>query len=226
MARVRRTSSDEPRATRRGVRRRRAPEVAQQELLDAAERVFARAHPDHVGLKDVARDAGVSHGLIIHYFGSYAGLVEASFERKVRALRERILARLQTATALLPGELLQMLFQALEDPVFLRLTRWMFASERPAAGNLAMRDQGLAVIARHIAGALESRPSHELVQQLELMLLCAVSAAYGYAMGKYALAAALGRKVSPELDDQMRQTLTEMIQSHLRNVLSATASVG
>jgi len=210
-------------AIRRTRRRRRAPEVAQQELLDAAERVFARSHPDHVGLKDVAREAGVSHALIVHYFGGYSGLVEASFERKVRALRERILARVQTTKApLLPGELLEMLFRALEDPVFLRLTRWMFASERPAAANLAMREQGLQLIARQLAHTLETRPTQELVTELELILLCAVSAAYGYAMGKYALASALGRQVSAELDEQMRQALTQMIQARLRTVLVAT----
>jgi len=204
-------------------RRRRAPEVAQQELLDAAERVFARSHPDHVGLKDVAREAGVSHALIIHYFGSYSGLVEASFERKLRVLREAIMERVQTTRPpMLPGELLEMLFRALEDPVFLRLTRWMFASERPAAGNLAMRDQGLQQIARQLAQTLDNRPSHELVMELELILLCAVSAAYGYAMGKYALAAALGRQVTPELDEQMRQVLSGMIQARLRTVLVAT----
>src|ERR1044071_737544 len=143
-------------------RRRRAPEVAQAEMREAAERVFARSHPDHVGLKEVAREAGVSHALINHYFGSYSGLVEASFERKVRVLRESIMGRVQTTRApLLPGELLEMLFRALEDPVFLRLTRWMFASERPAAGNLAMRDQGLQQIARQLAQTLDDRPSQE-----------------------------------------------------------------
>src|SRR6185312_12580404 len=63
----------DPRESRRGlkyrrVRRRRAPETARQEILDAAERVFARLHPDEAGLKVVGREAGVSHALITHYF--------------------------------------------------------------------------------------------------------------------------------------------------------------
>src|SRR5260221_14507830 len=57
-------------------RRRRTPEVARQELLDAAERVFTEFHPDQVGLKQVAREAGVSHALITHYFGTYGGVIE------------------------------------------------------------------------------------------------------------------------------------------------------
>src|SRR5262249_27617645 len=69
-------------------RRRRTPERARQEILDAAERVFARSQPDQVGLKEVAREAGVSHALITHYFGTYAGLLEAALERRIRATRE------------------------------------------------------------------------------------------------------------------------------------------
>src|ERR1043165_3027234 len=81
--------------------RRRDPGEAQPELLDAAEGVCARSRPDHVGLKEVAREAGVSHALINHYFGSYSGLVEASFERKVRVLRESIMGRVQPTRAAL-----------------------------------------------------------------------------------------------------------------------------
>ena len=51
-------------------RRRRPPELARQEIVDAAERVFAASQPDQVGLKEVAREAGVSHALITHYFGT------------------------------------------------------------------------------------------------------------------------------------------------------------
>src|SRR4051812_7769023 len=87
-------------------RRRRAPELARQEILDAAERVFGESQPDRVGLKEVAAEAGVSHALITHYFGTYAGLIEAAHERRLRALRETMLIRLRVAGALhRPGEL-------------------------------------------------------------------------------------------------------------------------
>ncbi|HEY5935864.1 MAG TPA: TetR family transcriptional regulator, partial [Kofleriaceae bacterium] len=129
-------------------RRRRSPEQAREELLDAAERVFVEFQPDQVGLKDVAREAGVSHALITHYFGTYAGLIEAALERRVRGLRESTLARLREAGALSrPNELLAALFRALADPVHLRLSKWMMASERPnAAQAFALRDQGLRLV--------------------------------------------------------------------------------
>src|SRR5262249_34965656 len=131
---------------RKVLRRRRTPEVARQELLAAAERVFAKFHPDRVGLKEIAREAGTSHALITHYFGTYAGLIEAALEARVRALRERIVARLREVGVFgRPEELIDILFTALEDPVHLRLMKWMVASERPAAAHaFALRERGLA----------------------------------------------------------------------------------
>src|SRR5438128_2211734 len=63
-------------------------------ILDAADRVFERFMPDEVGLKEVAREAGVSHGLLTHYFGTYDALVEAALERRVERARAAILEKL------------------------------------------------------------------------------------------------------------------------------------
>ena len=204
----------------RELRRRRSPELARQEILDAAERVFVEFQPNQVGLKDVAREAGVSHALITHYFGTYANMVEAVLERRVRGLRAGILDKLRDGQSVLarPGELLAMLFSALEDPVHLRLTRWLFASERPSTGHaFALREQGLVVIAHQVASAIEPpMPSRQLVERVELALMTAVAAAYGYSMGKYALAGAAGKQPSNELDAQVQKTLADMLQSYLR----------
>jgi len=204
-------------------RRRRAPEVARQEILDAAERVFAESQPDQVGLKHVAREAGVSHALITHYFGTYAGLIEAALERRIQTVRAGLLERLREAGALSrPGELIGVLFRALEDPVHLRLARWLLASERPSATHaLALRDHGLQLIAHQVASAIAAHPGRELIAKIELALVTAVSAAYGYAFGKHAFAGALGRAASRELDEEVRRTLGEMLQAHLRAELEA-----
>jgi AcrR family transcriptional regulator len=199
-------------------RRRRSPEQAREELLDASERVFVEFQPDQVGLKDVAREAGVSHALITHYFGTYAGLVEAALERRIRGLRESMLARLREAGALArPNELLATLFRALADPVHLRLTKWMMASERPnAARAFALRDHGLKVVAQQVAAAIEAAPDRELIGKIESALVVAVSAAYGFAMGRETFAAALGRQPSNELDREVQDTLAAMLETHLR----------
>ena len=198
-------------------RRRRPPELARQEILDAAERVFARFQPDQVGLKEVAREAAVSHALITHYFGTYAGLVEAALERRNRATREATLARLREPSALQrPGELLDLLFRMLADPVHLRLMRWMLASERPGRHAFALEDRGLAIIAEQVARALHPAPDRALIRDLAITLLTAVSAAYGYALARHALAGALGLEPTRELDDEVRDRLAEMLQTQVR----------
>ncbi len=213
------------RAARRDTRRRRrAPEEARLELLDAADRVFADSQPDHVGLKDVAREAGVSHALITHYFGTYAGLIEAALERRIRALREEMLAKLAVPGALAkPSELLGMLFAALEDPVHLRLMRWLLASERPSAAYaFGLQHNGLQLISRRVAEALVEKPTIELVEKIELTLTTAVASAYGYALAKYALVGALGREASAVLDRQIQETLAGMVRAYIAQELGIT----
>jgi len=189
-----------------------------QEILDAAERVFIEFQPDQVGLKDVAREAGVSHALITHYFGTYANMVEAALERRVRVLRATIIDKLRDASTLSrPGELVTILFRALEDPVHLRLTRWLLASERPSVAHaFALREQGLLLVAHQVAQALEPNPSRQTLERVEMALMTAVAAAYGYAIGKYALVGAIGREASVELDAQLQRTLGEMLHMYLR----------
>jgi len=206
-----------PRRAETAARRRRPPELARQEILDAAERVFAASQPDQVGLKEVAREAGVSHALITHYFGTYAGLIEAALERRNRATREAALARLREPAALQrPGQLLDLLFRMLADPVHLRLTRWMLASERPAGKAFALQERGLAIIADQVARALHPAPDRALIHDIEITLLTAVSAAYGYALARPVLAGALGLEPSRDLDDEVRDRLAEMLQAQVR----------
>ena len=212
------------RRERRIARRRRSPEEARLEILDAADRVFVEFQPDQVGLKDVGREAGVSHALITHYFGTYAGLIEAALERRIRALRETMIDRLRGAGALArPSELIGILFTALEDPVHLRLMRWLLASERPSAMHaFGLQAQGLQVISLQVATALDPVPSPAMINKVELALLTAVSAAYGYALAKYALVGGLGREASAELDAEVQRTLAAMVQAHIRAELGIT----
>jgi AcrR family transcriptional regulator len=202
----------------KAARRRRAPEVARQEILDAAERVFIEFQPDQVGLKEVAREAGVSHALITHYFGTYSGLVEATLERRVRALRETLIDRLRESGALSrPAELLGILFRTLEDPVHLRLMLWLVASERPTSANaFALHERGIQVVAHQVADAISDRPTRDMIETLELAMMTAVAAAFGWAASKHALSGAIGRGSSRELDLKVQNTLAGMLQSYLR----------
>jgi hypothetical protein len=136
-------------------------------------------------------------------------------------LRTVIFTRMREAGALSrPGELLDILFQSLEDPVHLRLMKWLISGEHAGAAQaFALQERGIQLVAREVAEALRPRPSREIVETIELALLTAVSAAFGYAVSKYALAGALGRGVSAELDAGVRRTLTSMLQSYLRETI-------
>lgn len=120
-----------------------------------------------------------------------------------------------------PEELIDILFTTLEDPVHLRLMKWLVASERPAAMHaFALQERGLQLVAHQVAEALDPHATPALRQTIELTLLIAVSAAFGYSVSKYALAGALGRPVSFDLDQSVRRTLAAMVQNHLRATLA------
>jgi TetR/AcrR family transcriptional regulator, fatty acid metabolism regulator protein len=67
-----------------------AVEEKRRQILDAAERVFARKgfHTSRVG--DIAAEAGVAHGLLYHYFQSKDELLETIFRENWSVLLERI----------------------------------------------------------------------------------------------------------------------------------------
>ena len=195
----------------------RLRKAARREILAAAERVFAKAQPDQVGLKDVAREAGVSHALITHYFGTYAGLIEAALEERIRELRMIMLVRLREQGAIeRPLELLGILFATLEDPIHLRLVRWLLASERPSSRHtLALQEQGFKEVCRQVIAAVTPTPSPALADAIELAMLTSVCAAYGYALAKQPLAAALGRTAGPAFGEDVKRTLAGMLDAFL-----------
>jgi AcrR family transcriptional regulator len=197
-------------------RPRRDPETARNHLLDAAERVFAESVPDAAGLVRVAKEAGTSHALITHYFGTYRGLVEATLQRRVRAVRARVLERLEEPGALQRAdELVAILFDALADPVHARLLRYLLASERADASSIGFQDRGLKLVSTRVAAALFGEPKPRQLQRVEQGLLAVVAAAFGWAVGKQVLATTLGRTASKELDDGLRHALAEMAQLFL-----------
>lgn len=203
-------------------RRRRTPEVARAELLDAAERVFAKAPPDKVGLKEVAEAAGTSHGLITHYFGTYDGLVAATLQRRTERLRERVFEALQVpGITSRPDALIDLLFATFEDPVHLRLMSYLVASERPdAAQAFAQQVKGITLVADRIAETVRPGATPAMRETAAMAVALAVAAAYGWAATRHSLAGALGRSASATLDRDARHALASMVQRYIFDELS------
>lgn len=71
-------------------RSRAGRESSIEALLAAARELFAQHGPSAVSLRDVARRAGVSHGLIHHYIGSRDDLLRMVFDRSTVRARSSI----------------------------------------------------------------------------------------------------------------------------------------
>jgi AcrR family transcriptional regulator len=63
------------------------PEQRREQILDAANALFAERGYDEVSIEDIATSAGVTRGLVHHYFGGRKEVYIALLER-LRAVRE------------------------------------------------------------------------------------------------------------------------------------------
>ncbi|MDF2695504.1 MAG: Transcriptional regulator, TetR family protein [Labilithrix sp.] len=213
-------SKPEPAAVdgREHKRVRRSPEEARTLLLDAAERVFAEHLPDVVGLKDVAREAGVSHALVTHYFGTYDALVEATLERRFQRIRDELvpeimsLATHEADTSEMLSAHRRAVAKASSDPATVRLATWALLSGRAAADDFfPHRMQGLKLLTDALA-ARSTAPREDL----ELLLVASFTLTIGWMFGRRAFAGALGRKPSRELDDAFDRRIDTMLETYLR----------
>lgn len=206
------------RAKQPAKRVRRSPEEARGIILDAADRVFGVHLPDAVGLKEIAREAGVSHALVTHYFGTYTGLVEATLERRFERLRESVATRIFAALdeKVTASELLAVyratVARDAADPVTVRLAAWAMMSGWTAQENFfAHRVQGL----RLLVDALQTRTTVPR-EELEFALVASLAMSVVWTVGGHALAGALGRKKVKGMDAQFEEHVAEMIDGYLR----------
>jgi TetR/AcrR family transcriptional regulator, repressor for neighboring sulfatase len=198
-------------------RMRRAPEDARLLILDAADRVFAVHLPDAVGLKEVARAAGVSRALVTHYFGTYGALVEAALERRFMSLREALVRELfgaldEHADA---KELLAAYRRALgvgaADPITVRLGAWAMMNGRTAQEDFfATRVQGMKML----ADALEKRTDLPR-EDLEFALVASFALSVVWTIGGHWLAGALGKKKGRGFAPSFEDRVGAMIDGYL-----------
>jgi AcrR family transcriptional regulator len=183
-------------------RKRRSPEESRALILEAATTVFAELGPDRAGLKEVAKEAGVSHGLVTHYFGTFDALVEQVLGARMDAMRESLLAAIAASPDQLRAEtLIREGVREVSDPITGRLMAWAFLTRRlDESGFFALRRQGL----RRIVDALTAHP--EVVaagiarDELERRILIVWCAVLSYTVTAPTLWGALGKEPSAERD--------------------------
>ncbi|MFF8593848.1 TetR family transcriptional regulator [Streptomyces sp. NPDC015220] len=122
-------------------RRVRDPELHRRAILDAASRAFAERGYNRATLRDIARRAGVTHGLVLRHFGSKENLFLAAVPgtRSIDELTE------DTAEPL-PARIAREFVRRLEDPestdTFVTLVRSAGDDEGAAAElYLAMQER-------------------------------------------------------------------------------------
>lgn len=168
-------------------RQRRSPEEARALILAASQRLIVEHGPDAVGLKDVAREAGVSHALVTHYFGTIDALLHAALEDFAERQRKRMLESIAERPDRGPREWMDEFFatNAKEETArvlafsFLKgiITREDFFSRRQRGAKRVVD----AVLARLAPEGSSSNISREDVEFIVLLLLAAT---HGYALGK------------------------------------------
>jgi TetR/AcrR family transcriptional regulator, repressor for neighboring sulfatase len=107
-------------------------------LLDAAERLFARAGPGDVSLREIARAAGVNHGLVHRHFGTRDDLVDGLMQRMAATWT----AELESTRDYLAA-IESILGSDDEAPTtagaWLRLLAWSLLTEPPTRSGAAQR---------------------------------------------------------------------------------------
>jgi AcrR family transcriptional regulator len=79
------TEPVEPTAERRPRKRVKNYGAGREALLDAAVRVVARGGLRRLTYRAVAEEAGVTHGLVVHHFGSRDALIEEAVTHAIRS---------------------------------------------------------------------------------------------------------------------------------------------
>jgi AcrR family transcriptional regulator len=216
-------------ASTRQSKPRRTPEEASEHILDAAECLMAERGPDAVGIQHVAKAAGVSHPLVIHYFGSYDALVRAVLRRRNQRLGNEVMQRLASSEHPLDGEgLLNLLLSSLSDPVHARLLAWAALSGQ--AEQLALvKNAGL----KRVADVLEAKMVAEAIQRqaaapararLNQAVLVGTAAVLGFATFRSLLLPGLGLRQGQHGEAAFQSALHELLQMYLAESKPETAS--
>lgn len=135
-------------------------------LIDAAARMFAEQGPRAVSVREVAREAGVNHGLVHRHFGSKEGLLQEVMAH----LASRIAGSMgEVSGSESLADLLGSTFGATADAVHWRiLARAMLDGQDPSD-----LQEDFPVVARMLAAAERGTSSPLSAQALVTLILAA-----------------------------------------------------
>lgn len=193
---------------------RRSPEESRARILEAAIRVIAERGPEAAGLKQVAEEAGVSHGLVAHYFGTFEALVDAAVVECGARLRARMLARFRENPELRPEDFMHVYLDAVLEPWYGRLVSWALMSDREGERSRAAQlAPDLKLIADATHQLMQRRIPGQTRAQSEAFMVGLWSMALGYVACQGFFWRALGRTPGPKRDRDLRDAVSAMAKA-------------
>jgi AcrR family transcriptional regulator len=196
---------------------RRSPEQARQNILHAAVRALSQHGPAGSSLKEVAAEAGTSHGLVTHYFGTYEALVQAAVAEAMAQVRIKLVTRLMALQNPTPEVMLQLYLDIALEPWYGRLVSWALFNDREGSSEYAaslVPDMKLMAAATEFA----FRDSGQALskEQAETLLVCVWSVVVGYVAGNGFYWRALGKKPGKNRDREVREALGALARGLMR----------
>jgi len=181
--------------------RHRGRASSERVLIEAAIACFAEFGPNDVSVRAIAERAGVNHGLVHHYFGSKAGLVEAV----VRDVQEYF------AEALASGGGVS--FMTTEDPrplIAMRAMARIIVDGAMPAHQAEFPVMAAAATVVQNLGVQDAAQSRLLAAQVLAMLM-------GWSLFEPFLVAAIGRNLNEatELRSQLSASAVQMVAASI-----------
>ncbi len=123
---------DEARGERAPTRRRRTPPEAKAQALECARRLLIERGPKSVTLHAIATEIGVTHGALIHHFGSAARLQSALMGALVKDLAEALGTAVQRIRSdeSATRSVVDIVFDAFDEGGAGQLAAWIALSNR------------------------------------------------------------------------------------------------
>lgn len=202
---------------------REASEVRER-LLDAATELAVERGFDAAGLREIARRAGVSPGMIAYYFGDRQGLYEAIFERIFSRMSERAEAVMDDLSLSSEDRIVQLLRVQVAtiaaDPWLPTLVmREVLARNESPTKKVIAAAVASGPMARTIAWIKEEQARKGIPADFDpRMLALTISSLAGF---PFLMLPIIGPHLGLELDDDFADRLLEHNTRLLSNALRA-----
>ena len=200
--------------TEKPKRVRRTPDEARRLILEAAQAAIARTGPEGLRLHDIAAAAGVSHPLILHHFGSRAGLVRALTRSAAVELRDKLIAAMTKPEHSIEAQLEQV-YDAFRNGLGQRLA-WLATvdSEGDESSSLMIQRE----IAEHLhARRVAAAPAGAAItlEDSQFVAHLIATAALGDAIYGAQFRRSAGLAEGPETDARFRAWFAALIQARM-----------